>query len=112
MTNIKKWKICQTCQKVNGQGYCKEKITPNAKDGKRRRGTACFYYKEGGISNEKLKPCPFCGTIPSVRTSTSGRYYVMCHEEKCLMHVVTSTYYVKPESAIAAWNKRTDNGGD
>jgi len=44
--SLKKWKCCKNCQRVDGQGYCKDKITPNAKDGKRKRGTACFYFKE------------------------------------------------------------------
>jgi ssDNA-binding Zn-finger/Zn-ribbon topoisomerase 1 len=65
----------------------------------------------GDAMKEELKPCPFCGAIPLVKISTTGRYFVACHNKQCLAQVLTSTFYVKPESAIAAWNKRIGDGG-
>jgi hypothetical protein len=48
---IKKWKVCRQCENANKEKKCKYNITPNAKDGKRRRGTACFYFKKKGETN-------------------------------------------------------------
>jgi len=61
-----------------------------------------------------VKPCPFCGAIPSIETyyennslNRKHRYfYVICVNEKCLMHVRTLIYYKLRSSAIYAWNRR------
>jgi len=61
---------------------------------------------------EELKTCPFCGAIPGVNITSSNRWFVMCQNSECLMLVTNHIHYVKKQKAIAAWNKRADNGGN
>lgn len=41
---IKKWKVCKMCKYADKEGRCIRRITPNAKYGKRRKHTMCFYF--------------------------------------------------------------------
>lgn len=60
------------------------------------------------MSNEKLKPCPFCGSTDIVITQEhdflSGGY-VMCRG--CFATTRSSIY---TDEAVANWNRRTHDG--
>ena len=59
---------------------------------------------------DKLKPCPFCGEIPTVKKvpDTDIRpWYVRCCNNDCEMWVATCNRDTK-EEAIKTWNKRSD----
>ena len=57
---------------------------------------------------EKFLPCPFCGNRAAVSLTpyigARGRGYVA----ECEFCRAKSGYYVTPEDAIAAWNRRAD----
>lgn len=56
---------------------------------------------EAGNIVERLKPCPFCGTMPQVRNSgTVDGDYVVCRSRKCSVQPCSNS------GAIAAWNRR------
>lgn len=53
-----------------------------------------------------LKPCPFCGSAPELRTS-HGWYAVGCGTTmKCPAYIYALTHRSQAE-AVATWNKRT-----
>lgn len=55
---------------------------------------------------EELLRCPFCGGEATIGDGENGRnYWVLC--DKC--HAETDFYCTKQE-AIAAWNRRANNG--
>ena len=56
---------------------------------------------------DKLKPCPFCGEIPTVGCDTFGHgcYHIQCANGECACMPV-SWYYPTKEEAIEAWNIR------
>lgn len=60
------------------------------------------------MSEIKLKPCPFCGGIASLRTvDITGHYFVDCDVTKGFCEVMPSTWeYETKEEAIEAWNRR------
>ncbi len=51
--------------------------------------------------NEKLKPCPFCGSKEIVVIENGGTYDVHCRNCGC-----GSPYRYKKEDVIKAWNRR------
>ena len=55
---------------------------------------------------EKLKPCPFCGSVVIGKDKTNcgcfAFYFICC--KKC---GAKSAYYQTKNSAIDAWNKRS-----
>jgi Lar family restriction alleviation protein len=54
------------------------------------------------MSNEALKPCPFCGGKPiNTRDTTFDKYWVFC--SVCF---ASGPHMKTKEEAIAAWNKR------
>lgn len=66
-----------------------------------------------------LKPCPFCGSVPKMQQD--GRYprpkceridafEVVCTNWDCIIGGVDNHYYLSPEKAAKAWNRRADNG--
>ena len=60
------------------------------------------------MSNEKLKPCPFCGSTDIVITQNNGFLsggYAMCRG--CSATTRSSIY---TDEAVANWNRRTYNG--
>jgi Lar family restriction alleviation protein len=59
------------------------------------------------MTNEELKPCPFCGgeaEIKKTKQCWTEAYSVVCKDKGCRGHAV------KPlrdkEAAIVAWNRR------
>ena len=67
------------------------------------------------ITNEKLKPCPFCGEdavmFEDYRFRNSPEdmwlvYGVECSNEDCIMHQ-TQKYYNSESVARHAWNRRS-----
>jgi hypothetical protein len=54
---------------------------------------------------KELKPCPFCGSEPILRTDYAS--YIVCSNEKCFMsfdHMHEQLFGEK--MIIDAWNKR------
>ena len=62
--------------------------------------------------NEELKPCPFCGSKAKTDLSDFGSAMVYCGAEdngvECPVNPETG-FHDSRESAIAAWNKRTQS---
>jgi hypothetical protein len=36
-----------------------------------------------GNRNEAVKPCPFCGVVPTVEEPSGGEYVIECRNAKC-----------------------------
>ena len=62
-------------------------------------------------SDVELKPCPFCGTVPSLfYEADSGLYQVKCNSFECWIGPGTS-FYSAHITAVEAWqDRRSDNG--
>ena len=68
---------------------------------------------------EELKPCPFCGVEPKIKSYTdtfhTGRrtvessktYYAECANEECGITVTTEEYLTR-RSVVLNWNKRVE----
>lgn len=52
---------------------------------------------------DELKPCPFCGSDPSMRITGYGAVYVRC--PNC---GVATPYYQNAELATLKWNMRIE----
>lgn len=63
------------------------------------------------MTNDELKPCPYCGNYPLLRQDAS-EWRVECIGEGC--ECLPSTwFYDTKEEAIEAWNRRAaDEVGD
>jgi len=61
-----------------------------------------------------LKPCPFCGELPSTWESTKeGEFYVGCKSKVCGVVVYTQSIVDYKERAFARWNTRvTDSNAN
>lgn len=55
---------------------------------------------------DELKPCPFCGSKPTIHTWPAGTINIMCSDRDCPVHVEFETG--EPAEAITAWNTRTE----
>lgn len=66
------------------------------------------------MSEQDLKPCPFCGGSACLQKGNDWGYFVECESCVCELGVAYCDYggmngaYVSKESAIAAWNTRAD----
>ena len=61
------------------------------------------------MRNEELKPCPFCGKEPELRTLSGNQstyYYIECRNFDCLLYCYTKHKYENYQQAIEAWNRR------
>lgn len=60
------------------------------------------------MTETKLKPCPFCGKVPSgIRFvgNPINKWYVECTNEKCRIQPATS-YHKMKGVVVREWNKR------
>ena len=59
--------------------------------------------------DEKLKPCPWCGSIPKMKHEKVGGHHfwsVECaNDDSCTVVVATNDFETE-EEAIEAWNDR------
>jgi len=59
----------------------------------------------------KIKPCPFCGCLPTLESEIAWRYpsgevhWVECDSEDCGIWPCTEDYATE-EEAITTWNRR------
>ena len=64
---------------------------------------------------EKLKPCPFCGCEATVKSKKyvylGVMYFAGCENKGCKVCSKTIMFQSKND-AIAAWNRRADDGKD
>ena len=65
------------------------------------------------MTNNKLKPCPFCGGKATVFASSEGGVFVICIGCQTRTKTLVDTLqYNKPtnavEKVIEAWNKRVE----
>jgi len=56
------------------------------------------------MSDEKLKPCPFCGGEAAVKSRTAYDYVIMCRD--CYVNDESNNWSQTKEEAIDAWNRR------
>lgn len=56
------------------------------------------------VYEEKIKPCPFCGSSASIISGTED-HYVVCRNDDCAAAIVARSFPSEAE-AIAAWNRR------
>ena len=54
-----------------------------------------------------LKPCPFCGEVPTPWDTKDGKYYIDCENKKCVMKPGTDTK-LDLYTAIEWWNRRAE----
>ena len=68
--------------------------------------------------NDKLKPCPFCGSDAELQTDVrfprnmcvpKRAYEVFCTNYDCIIGRVDERYYTNKEEAIKAWNRRAND---
>lgn len=58
--------------------------------------------------NNKLKPCPFCGSEAILRSSENWHCYsACCTNRKCGIEQLPYLPYFDEKEAIEAWNKRS-----
>ena len=65
------------------------------------------------MSNNELKPCPFCGKkayVAQRKRIAGDRFSVMCSNKTCIASEPQKYYYARYE-AVENWNRRVDNGG-
>lgn len=60
-----------------------------------------------------LKPCPFCGEKPTIKTGKWGNHEltkICCESPQCFVMPATSMLMGRSiEEAAYAWNSRSDN---
>lgn len=49
----------------------------------------------------EIKPCPFCGRIPSIENCGDNRWFIMC---KC--GIAQDKLFFQRCDAVKAWNRR------
>ncbi len=57
--------------------------------------------------NEELKPCPFCGDIPTLVSDfheANGNWF--CHKIKCEQCYTSGDVYDTEQEAVDKWNFR------
>lgn len=56
--------------------------------------------------DERLKPCPFCGSEAEMVRNSSGSYFARCTDRQCAAK--TRLYHENENGARIAWNRRTE----
>lgn len=57
----------------------------------------------------KLKPCPFCGVVPTVEFGNGiQKYWISCDNPKCRIQPTTDAHTNK-SVIVREWNRRVDN---
>ena len=86
---------------------------PNSKEKEKGRVQRVLSGKErGGMSEIKLKPCPFCGGEAILKRDRIGLYCVKCTNCGCM---TTYQFYfgegeeVSKRKAADVWNRRDEN---
>lgn len=59
---------------------------------------------------DELKPCPFCGEEPAIGNG-DGYFFVNCTDCLASHFIAAEMQKWDREMAIAAWNRRTPDGG-
>lgn len=63
----------------------------------------------------ELKTCPFCGKSPMLHhdiryprpeCERTNAFEIVCENYDCIIGFVDEHYYLTPEEAIQAWNRR------
>lgn len=91
------------------KGKCKDcKIFAAKKD--QPISNCTFVWLEMEADEEKLLPCPFCGSEDDVKVFSRifngyKLYWIRCDNGNCPVHAETATFKTRDET-IAAWNKR------
>lgn len=62
-------------------------------------------WQEIVTNGEKLLPCPFCGTEPSIEADGLGGTIIACDNDDCPV-VVEYTHHVSTLEATQDWNRR------
>ena len=65
------------------------------------------------MSDEILKPCPFCGaeaTIDAYQLSKGEKYDIFCTNKNCFIKPSLDKYVLDKEEAIRRWNTRSEEG--
>ena len=60
------------------------------------------------MNEEKIKPCPFCGSSNIGIESSSGAWMMFCKNEKCGNMGFAETKILYYEDALKKWNTRKD----
>jgi Lar family restriction alleviation protein len=59
------------------------------------------------MSDEQLKPCPFCGSTDLSEDGSQWHYEILCNA--CLASGPIKTHiHAEPQDAIDAWNRRSE----
>ena len=57
----------------------------------------------------ELKPCPFCGVVPTVEFNNGiKKYWIGCNNPKCRIQPTTDAHTNK-SVIVREWNRRVDN---
>lgn len=58
----------------------------------------------------ELKPCPFCGGIPTMEYDDYFQgWIVVCENKKCRIRPMTD-YHIKKGVVTREWNRRAEDG--
>lgn len=59
--------------------------------------------------SKNLKPCPFCGAIPTLEYDNGiKKWWIMCDNEKCKIQPMTDAHAFKGV-IVGEWNRRVND---
>lgn len=94
-------KTCETCRHYLGGGNCNLSMEMECKDGD----------FEGWEENvPKLKPCPFCGNKPEVRSVLFGQEPSRRYGVVCTNCAICIGWKFTEAEAVKRWNRRDGDG--
>ena len=57
----------------------------------------------------ELKPCPFCGSMPTVTFDKDGKwFFIECSNQNCPI-LVQGMWHTSGDEAKSEWNRRAEN---